>query len=187
MRSQIVLLIVPGHILQQDFRKHADALNVLAGFQTPVLDHRREHINHRRVGLPHLGGLLLHQRLQITAVAPQLNDIIDSALDHLRFKRLGNDIRGPHLKHLHPVVRAVLCGDHHHRRMVQNPFLPHLVQDLVAVFKRHEQIQKHDSDRIPVLSEQQQRMLSILCFQQIIIFLKKVTQNRTVDIRIICN
>ncbi|KAF5070058.1 hypothetical protein DSECCO2_226090 [anaerobic digester metagenome] len=63
-----ILRVLPRNLPKQNPGKAANAANMLAGFQTAVLNHRGEAVDQRGVGLPNLGGLRFYQVLQMQLV-----------------------------------------------------------------------------------------------------------------------
>ena len=100
-------------------------------------------------------------------------------------KGFSDNIRGPQVKHpdlgLHTVVRR----DHRHGKSAQGgvrlPFLHHLI----TVPDRHDQVQQHDCDAVPVLAHQKQRLFTVLRLQHVVILLKNTAQDSAVDLHVV--
>ena len=89
---------VLGQFLKEDPGKETDPLDVLPGFQAPVLNDRGQGVHQHVIGLLQLMGLLVHHVLQVMLMQVKLNDIMYAPLHHMRFKWLYNDVRGAQVK-----------------------------------------------------------------------------------------
>ena len=185
MLVQSVFRTVLGQFLKEDPGKETDPLDVLPGFQAPVLNDRGQGVHQHVIGLLQLMGLLVHHVLQVMLMQVKLNDIMYAPLHHMRFKWLYNDVRGAQVKGTQFPFQGIICRNDHHRHLIQESAAPHLLHYLISIHNRHYHIQQHDCYIAVILLQEQKGLFSVLSFQQMILFLEQTAQYDPIDLHII--
>ena len=177
---------------QQQAGDIVDAADMLARFVTAELDGGGERLHHAHAHFGQLLGLIqklvplaFHLRAQQLPRGKQLHHRLHPPAHHKGHHRLCDHVHDAQIIGLLHGVVAGVGGDEEHRHHRREPALAQGAKQLDAVHPGHHHVQQDGTQGAVRLLDQLQRLQAVLRFEDVVVRLKNICQNGTVQLFVV--